>query len=187
MKVHGFLSVITLLISKSHIERFPADIADWVLHRWPCILGRRLIGSGVVVTHFKNGKTMLIACASILHKWCTQSCARCPADNRPEIERSPEDARPIIIRWSEDYPRHRPIPQLAWRYPQSADRRPMPGWVHDVRAVIARIHVDDSMTGKNGRASEKINLVRRCTDCRLETQMTKNPTDRRRILYVTLV
>ena len=51
---------------------------------------------------------------------------------------------------------HRPIPQLVWRCLQSADRRPMPADVYDVRAGIARLPVDASTIEKNRESIGKI-------------------------------
>ena len=68
-----------LVMHKSHIGRSPADPVDWVLHRSSCIIGRVLIGSGVAVTHFKDGKTMLVGCAatSIGSQSCTNQLDIC--------------------------------------------------------------------------------------------------------------
>ena len=138
-----------------HIGRSPADIADWVIHRWPCILVRFLIGSGVADTHFKNGKTMLVECVAT--SVGSQSCTnRLGMGRLPEIGRSLADDRPIIVRWSDGTIIGDIGLFLSWLgdAPSRQTVDQCPADVHDVRAGIARLPVDASTIEKIGSASE---------------------------------
>ena len=106
-------------------------------------------------SHFKDEQTMLVGCAatSIGRQSCTNRPGICRSsgwrramtfevDRLYEIGRKSADHRASAIRFQRTSPDDSPIPQMALRWPQSADRRPIPG-------RCPKVPVDASTTEKN--------------------------------------
>ena len=140
---------LSKFIPESHIGGSSADIADWVLRRWPFKI-RCLICSGVAVTFFKDRKTMLVGCIG-------SQIGRASVGRRTGVDRwffksadSLKLAGNLLImgHTSVYFEGHH-----AMVCPfQSVDR--CPADAHDVRAGTARLPVGASKIEKIGRASE---------------------------------